>query len=85
MVAKILYRELNRMINAEFNRMVQEESDKQVTEKLERLKKTEWPKQFSLTMYPKIREKIDNNVLNFLKGPWTTTCNRCQTKQTPEL
>ena len=75
-------------LDSEFERRVEERAEARARQRLRELANAEWPRWYSANIEPRIAEleaQARQNALQLLKGPWTFTCDRCQTKFDAEL
>jgi len=75
-------------INSEFNARVEREASKRAVDRLEELKREEWPRWCSQNVEPRLwylESKIGENALKQLVGPWNIACDKCGTVQTVSL
>jgi len=75
-------------LNQEFDARVETAAMARARQRLNELTTTEWPAWYQANVEPKVLElenKITTNALQFLKGPWVFTCDRCGTSFSDEL
>jgi len=81
MVNGIVSSEVKHRLDGEFYRRVEQESERKALEKLDQLKRVEWPKWYHVNVEPKIAQLealIRANVLDVLESIWTITCDKCR-------
>lgn len=81
-VDEILKAGVDARIDAEFHTRVDEESTKKADIEVKRRVAIEWPIWLGTNVEPKakdLEEKLVNNALAALRGPWTVTCDKCGT------
>jgi hypothetical protein len=79
-VRSILESGVKKKLDFEFERRVEAEAQNRAEEKLEYLSVVEWPNFYNQTILPlanELEQRIDNNVFNFLTGPWNIICKIC--------
>lgn len=65
------------------SRLIEKESERRANEKLEELKKVQWPTWFSRAIKPEIellKIKVNVNVFRAIRGPWSVSCRACGTE-----
>lgn len=75
-------------IDSEFNARVEKKSSRRAVEKLEVLKREEWPRWYSQNIEPRLRDlesKVKENALKLLVGPWQISCEKCGAVQEVSL
>jgi len=75
-------------LNQEFNARVETAAVARARQRLNELTSTEWPAWYRANVEPKIAEfesKTNASALQFLKGPWVFTCDRCKTSFDAEV
>lgn len=69
-------------LDQEFNARVETVATAKARQRLNELTNTEWPAWYQANVEPKIVElesRINTDVFQLLKGPWTFTCDHCGT------
>ena len=90
-IADIMDDGIKKGIDTEFTRRVNSDAEKKAQTRLKELQSGEWPRWLKTHVEPTaelLRSRIITNAIEALKGPWLSTCNKCnnetQVEFTPE-
>ena len=75
-------------LNAEFKQRVEEKAEMEAQQRLSELVNAVWPVWFNNKIQPLVTElerKANENAFQLLIGPWTFTCDQCDSKYSIEL
>ena len=82
-IADIMDDGIKKGIDTEFTRRVNSDAEKKAQTRLKELQSGEWPRWLKTHVEPTaelLRSRIITNAIEALKGPWLSTCNKCNSQ-----